>query len=174
VQSDNLLMQRQYLCFPYNNIVNLLFLGGVTRDSQSTYFTALISYDVTNTSFLMWGGLSLAKDKVLRDMLGIYPSYGEAGDLLSLYAAAPYSDTSVNVNGSQDWTLEASSEQIQSGFAGWFYYTQLSRPYDTGDSRGDEVIMYKMNNQYCFAAYFTYDTSTDFTYTDNTYMHQLL
>lgn len=152
-------MQRQALCYTYGNIVNLLFLGAASRSSVSYYYAAFINYDKdynSSKNFLMWGGLSFAKDKVIRDMLGYFPSSGTKSDLLSLYAAAPFEDVSTNVNGTENWIILASSDNIQSGSAGWFYYTQMYREFDTGDTKGDEVIMYKINNQYCYAAYFTY------------------
>lgn len=138
------------------------------------YCVALINYHLSSTDFLMWGGLSFARDKVLRDMLGFVPSTGSFTDLYSLYAAAPFLDTSLNVNGTEDWTLMASSDNIRSGSAGSFYYTQVYRKFDTGDTKGDEVIMYKINNQYCFAAYFTTSSDATLTVTNEDLMHQIL
>jgi hypothetical protein len=152
-------MQRQFLCYTYGKIVNMLFLGGILRGGDSFYLAAFISLEKEKKEFLQWAGLSLSKDKVRRDMVGIEPAFGTADDLYSLYASGPYLDVSDNVNGTEDWTVDASSDLIMQGWAGWFYYTQIWRPYQTGDSFGDEDIMFKINNQYCYAAYFTYDTN---------------
>jgi hypothetical protein len=107
-------------------------------------------------------------------MVGVIPATAQVDDLYSIYAAAPYLDTSNNVNGTEDWTTEASSDKIRSGNAGSFYYTQISRKYDTADEYGDEVIMFKIKNKYCHAAYFTYNTNFTPTYLSSSYMHQIL
>lgn len=48
----------------------------------------------------MWEGLSFSQDHASRDMLGVYPSTGTYADLFSLYATAPFTDVSSNINGS--------------------------------------------------------------------------
>jgi hypothetical protein len=71
-----------------------------------------------------------------------------------LYKTAPFADTGNNVNGTNDWNILASSSTANNGDASWFYYTQTYRKFDTGDKEGDEVISFKIGNNYCFAAYF--------------------
>jgi hypothetical protein len=51
VPSDNLLMQRQALCFKMNNFISLVFLGGVVRDSVSYYLVAFVTYEAHFTDF---------------------------------------------------------------------------------------------------------------------------
>ena len=74
IPSDNLLMQHQVLCYIYGNYVNLLFVGGVMRSGFARYMAAFISYEKSKKPFTQWVGLSFAKDKVRRDMLGVFPS----------------------------------------------------------------------------------------------------
>lgn len=45
IPSDNLLMQRQALCFYHGNYFNYLFLGGVVRDGTAFYMAAFINYN---------------------------------------------------------------------------------------------------------------------------------
>lgn len=174
VPSDNLLMQRQALCFKKGNFISLVFLGGVVRDSVSYYLVAFVTYDPHFNNFQTWTGLSFSRDKVRRDMVGVIPATAQVDDLYSIYAAAPFLDTSTNVNGTEDWITEASSDKIGSGNAGSFYYTQISRKYNTEDAYGDEAIMFKIKNKYCHAAYFTYNTNVTPSYLSSTYMHQVL
>jgi hypothetical protein len=92
-------MQRQAICYIYGNYVNLLFVGGVMRSGNSHYMAAFIAYEQSKKNFIQWVGLSFSKDKVRRDMLGVFPSTARFDDLYSIYASAPFKDTSINVNG---------------------------------------------------------------------------
>lgn len=155
-------------------------MGGVVRESSAIYIIALISYNNQNNfgnNFLMWAGVSFSKDKAGRDMVGIYPYSGDFDDLYSLYASAPFLDTSTNINGTEDYILLSSSGATLYKTSS-IYFTQIYRKYDTGDSNGDEVLMFKIKNQYCLAAYFTNDISQYDSmygsYADKDYMHQLL
>ena len=85
-------MQREYHCYIHQNVYNVLFLGGVVRGGASLYYIATLNYHKIDQDFLLWQGLSYSKDKVLRDMVGFYPSQGYCEDLYSLYASAPFPD----------------------------------------------------------------------------------
>jgi hypothetical protein len=60
---------------------------------------AFLTYSRTEKPFSFWGGLSFSSDKSSRDMLGVFPLKDNYADLYSLYAAPPYKDISINVNG---------------------------------------------------------------------------
>ncbi len=70
-------------------------------------------------------------------MMGVLPAVGEVLDLFSLYKTAPFLDTSSNINGTNDWTLLASSSNINNNQPFWFYYTQAYRRCITEDLAGD-------------------------------------
>lgn len=101
---------------------------------------------MTGQDFLLWQGLSYSRDKVLRDMVGFYPSQGYCEDLYSLYASAPFLDISENVNGTDDYTTIATSDTAMVSNMDSFYFMQVYRYYDTGDTKSDEVLTYKINN----------------------------
>ena len=69
------------------------------RSGYSRYMAAFITYERSKKNFTQWVGLSFSKDKVRRDMLGVYPSTAQFDDLYSIYASAPFKDISINVNG---------------------------------------------------------------------------
>lgn len=87
-------------------------------------------------------------------MMGFNPALGQLQDLCSLYKTAPFLDTSDNINGTNDWTVLASSSDINYMQPFWFYYTQGYRRCLTNDPAGDEEIIFKIENQHCYAAYF--------------------
>lgn len=60
---------------------------------------AFLTYSILGNLFTFWGGLSFSQDKAGRDMLGVYPFKDIYADLYSLYAAPPFKDISINVNG---------------------------------------------------------------------------
>jgi hypothetical protein len=97
--SDNLIVQRQWKCFKYGTAYNVIFLGGVVRNSKQIYMISFLNWDSKGATYEMWEGLSYSKDHASRDMVGVEPSDGTVVDLLSLYASAPYADTSGNVGG---------------------------------------------------------------------------
>ena len=58
---------------------------------------------------------------------------------------------------------------------------QLYRRYDTGDTRGDEVLRFKIKNKFCYAAYFEIDngnttltSKSAFTFYNTKLKHQLV
>lgn len=110
------------------------------------YFIAVVNYHKSETDFLIWEGLSFSRDKVLRDMVGFYPSQGYCEDLFSLYASAPYLDTSANINGTDDYNTIGTSDSGMVSNMAWFYFMQVYRYYDTADTQGDEILAYKINN----------------------------
>lgn len=79
-------------------------------------------------------------------MVGFYPSQGYCEDLYSLYASAPFLDTSENINGTDDYNIIGTSDSVLTSNMGWFYYMQAYRYYDTGDIKGDEILQFKINN----------------------------
>lgn len=79
-------------------------------------------------------------------MVGFYPSQGYCEDLYSLYASAPFLDTSNNINGTDDYTITATSDSAMTSNMDSFYFMQVYRYYDTGDTKSDEVLTYKINN----------------------------
>jgi hypothetical protein len=109
INSDNLIMPTQFICTIYNGIFSLVFLGRRYRGGDDIYMVSFINFNPKQEPFLLWEGLSFSKNKVNRDMLGVYPSTGNVEDLFSLYKTAPFLDTSSNVNGTNDWVILASS-----------------------------------------------------------------
>jgi hypothetical protein len=147
-------MPSQFICVVYQDIVNLVFLGVRYRDGSDVYMAAFVNYHLNKLNFNMWEGLSFSKNKVNRDMVGLIPALGEVQDLFSLYKTAPFLDTSENINGTNDWTLLASSSDINNMQPFWFYYTQAYRRCITEDDAGDEEITFRIGNQHCYAAHF--------------------
>jgi len=121
---------------------------------------ALETLNLNSTIFAGWQGISFASDHAYRDMVGIVLNSGSITDLYSFYASAPYDDTSTNVGGTTDVYLISSSGLTNQMVYSTAYITQFYRNYDTGDAAGDEVIMYKVDNQFCLASYFTTSTSS--------------
>lgn len=118
--TTGILMQRYYQCYQYyvndDYNYNLIFYGGVVRGGQDVMYFHFLSYlskDTTtvDTSGLLniWGGLSFSTSHAGRDMLGFSSGYGYTYDMYSLFAAAPYNDTSININGTNDYTQTFSS-----------------------------------------------------------------
>jgi hypothetical protein len=114
----------------------------------------LVTLNPNSQSFGAWQGISFSKDHAYRDMIGVVLNSGTVTDLYSLYASAPYADTSTNVGGTSDVYLISSTGVINQKALSYAYITQFYRSYDTGDTFGDEVLMYKIENQYCLASYF--------------------
>lgn len=113
--TTGILMQRYYQCYQYyvgnDYNYNIIFYGGVVRAGKDVMFFNFLSYlskdTVTvDTSALLniWGGLSFSTSHAGRDMLGFSSGLGYTYDMYSLFAAAPYNDTSNNINGTDDFT----------------------------------------------------------------------
>jgi hypothetical protein len=158
---SNLLMPRNFQCFIYNGYYATgLFYGGVYRSTTPIMMIALVTINLNSTIFGGWQGISFSSDHAYRDMIGVVLNSGSITDLFSLYASAPYDDTSTNVGGTTDVYLISSTGLTNHQAFSSAYITQFYRNYDTGDSAGDEVIMYKVENQFCLASYFTSTTSS--------------
>lgn len=164
-------MQRYYQCFQYyvNNDYNynLIFYGGVVRAGQDVMFISFLSFlssiaaqngtNVDSSSVLnIWGGLSFSTSHAGRDMVGFSSGLGYTYDLHSLLASAPYNDTSININGTDDFTQAFTSNEIQK--MTFFYAGGGYRLYTTPDFWGDEIIRKKIDYQFCYAV--GYSTST--------------
>jgi hypothetical protein len=76
INSDNLIMPTQFICKMYNDIFSLVFLGRRYRGGDDIYMVSFINFNPKQEPFLLWEGLSFSKNKVNRDMLGVYPSTG--------------------------------------------------------------------------------------------------
>jgi hypothetical protein len=98
---------------------------------------ALVTLNINNTLFAAWKGISFAKDHAYRDMIGVVLNSGSITDLFSLYATAPYEDTSTNIGGSTDVYLISSTGLTNQQAYNSVYITQFYRNYDTGDTAGD-------------------------------------
>jgi hypothetical protein len=112
--STGILMQRYYQCYQYyvndDYNYNFIFYGGVVRAAQDVMFFSFLSFltkdgTTVDTSALLniWGGLSFSTSHAGRDMIGFSSGLGYTYDLYSLFAAAPYNDTSININGTYDF-----------------------------------------------------------------------
>lgn len=115
-------MQRYVQCYQYyvgsSYNFNLIFYGGVVRGGQDTMFIHFLSFltkdlvTIDNTTKLnIWGALGFSKSHAARDMIGFSSGYGYTYDLYSLYASAPFNDTSLNVNGTDDFIQSFSSNE---------------------------------------------------------------
>jgi len=134
----NLLMPRNFQCFIYNGVYATgLFYGGVYRSSTPVMMFALVTLAYNGTVFGAWQGISFSKDHAYRDMIGIVLNTGGISDLFSLYAAAPYEDTSTTIGGTSDVYLISSTGLSNQQTFSNTYITQFYRNYDTGDSAGD-------------------------------------
>jgi hypothetical protein len=96
----------------------------------------------------MWGGMGYSTSHAGRDMIG-FSALGYLYDLYSLYASAPFNDTSENINGTFNLIQTYSS---YSGSLNHFVGVGAYRAYDTTDIDGDEIIRKKIDYQFCFAA----------------------
>jgi hypothetical protein len=76
--------------------------------------------------------------------------------MYSLYASAPFEDVASNINGKKNVMRISNSgpSAIKSEGFEPFYFVQFYRLFDTLDINGDEIIRDKINNPFCFAAYF--------------------
>ncbi len=150
-----MITQRFYSCHIYNNdIVTLLFYGGVWRFSKKIIIFGSAIYSLSGTKFAGWSGITYSSSHAFRDMMAYLPHTGTIYDLYSVMADAPYSDTSTNIGGTNDFTLLISSGFKDRSKINSFYFTQFYRLYDTGDRLGDEIIQYKMGNSFCISNYF--------------------
>ena len=109
----------------------------------------------TDTTLNMWGGMDYSTSHAGRDMIG-FSGYGFLYDLYSLYASAPFNDTSDNINGTFDFVQTYSS---YSGKLSHFVGVGGYRLYDTADINGDEIIRKKIDYQFCFASAYSVSTS---------------
>lgn len=106
VTTKNMILQRYYACFAYNNdLLAMIFYGGVYRFQTQLMVIGFVSISLTKTYFGAWHGLSYSEDHAFRDMMALIPHSGTLYDLKSLLAGAPYDDTSTNVGGTNDYTL---------------------------------------------------------------------
>ena len=147
--SDNLFMQRNVACslFYYNQYYNynLMFYGGVVRDSNDTLFVTVLSYLVdangsfpANVNLNVWIGITFsAYGHVGKDMIAFISDNYTTLDLHSIYYSAPFLDTSSNVKGTSDVISIGDSSIYTNGNASHFYWSSASRKYDTGDVNGD-------------------------------------
>lgn len=69
--------------------------------------------------------------------------------MYSLFSTAPFTDTSENINGTNDFVQISNS---YSGNVTYFNAIGGYRLYDTLDTKGDEIIRKKMNYMFCYAA----------------------
>lgn len=155
--SDNLFMQRNVACslFYYNQYYNynLLFYGGVVRGGNDTLFVTVLSYliDINGNfpekvNLNVWIGISFSSTSHAgRDMIVFISDNYTTLDLYSLYYSAPYLDTSPNIKGTYDVVDIGDSNSYFQGNISYFYWSGASRPYNTGDVNGDELIMKKMS-----------------------------
>ena len=149
-------MPRNFQCFIYSSYYATgVFYGGYYRSSTEMMMFALVTLNLNTSTFAGWQGISFASDHAYRDMVGIVLNSGSITDLYSFYATAPYEDTSTNVGGTTDVYLISSTGLTNQMAFSAAYITQFYRNYDTGDTAGDEVITYKIDNQFCLASYFT-------------------
>lgn len=159
--SDNLFMQRNVACclFYYKQYqnYNLIFYGGVVRGGNDTLFVHVLSYlydsnassipsNVTSLNLNVWIGISYsAYGHPGRDAMVFISDNYTTWDMYSLYYAAPYLDTSLNILGTSDVIDTGDSNSHSSVNTSFFYWTGGSRKYVTGDTYGDEILMKKMN-----------------------------
>jgi hypothetical protein len=54
----------------YENKVIYIFEGAVSRGGEPHYFTGILTTNIDNTSFHMWGGYSYSAGHAARDMIG--------------------------------------------------------------------------------------------------------
>jgi hypothetical protein len=166
-KTNGIFMQRYFQCFQYyvntSYNYNLIFYGGVVRGGQNVMFIHFVSFlslvdsSIDTTSLLnMWGGLDFSSGHAGRDMVGFSSGYGSTYDLYSLYASAPFNDTSININATNDFTQVFTSND--KGVISSFIVAGGYRLYDTLDVQGDEIIRKKINYNFCFAV--AYSTST--------------
>lgn len=141
-----LFMQRHFQCFQYylnsKYNFNLIFYGGVVRGGQDVMFINFVSFLSqdgktvdTNASLNIWGGLDYSTSHAGRDMVGFSSGFGYTYDLMSLYASAPFNDTSLNINGTMDYVQTFSSNEESD--IPFFIAVGGYRMYDTGDVYGD-------------------------------------
>lgn len=109
----------------------------------------------TEYTLNMWGGMDYSSSHAGRDMIG-YSALGYLYDLFSLYASAPFNDTSENINATFDITQTYSS---YSGAMSHFVGVGGYRYYETGDLNGDEIIRKKIDYQFCFASAYSFSTT---------------
>jgi hypothetical protein len=163
---DGIFMQRYVQCYQYyvgsSYNFNLIFYGGVVRGGQDVMFIHFLSFltkdlvNIDNTTKLnIWGALGFSKSHAARDMIGFSSGYGYTYDLYSLYASAPFNDTSLNVNGTDDFIQIFSSNENQ--IIPTFIAVGGYRSYDTKDIIGDEIIRKKIDYNFCYAV--AYSTS---------------
>jgi hypothetical protein len=112
-------MQRYVQCYQYyvgsDYNYNLIFYGGVVRGGKDTMFINFLSF-LSNGSNVdisgnlnIWGAVDFSTSHSSRDMVGFSSGYGYTYDMFSLYASAPFNDTSINVNGTYDYVQTFSS-----------------------------------------------------------------
>jgi hypothetical protein len=165
--TSGIFMQRYYQCYQYyfnaDYNYNLIFYGGVVRAGNNVmyiHFLSFLSKDATtvdtSTKLNIWGGLGFSTSHASRDMVGFSSGYGYTYDLYSLYAAAPFNDTSLNINGTDDYVQCFTSNE--KSVIPTFIAVGGYRNYDTMDTLGDEIIRKKINYKFCYAV--AYSTST--------------
>lgn len=83
-------MQQNLYCIFYNDKLVYIAEGGVQRNGNNYFFIAILTVDVNQKNFVMWGGYSFSSDHSGRDMIGYESVNGNFYDLYSLYASAPF------------------------------------------------------------------------------------
>ncbi len=92
---------------------------------------------VTTENLNAWFGLTYSNSHSNRDMMAFLSANFSVMDLFSLFYAAPYLDIGSNIAGTNDLvSLGTSQKFLVSGLI-HFFWSGVTRLYDTGDNNGD-------------------------------------
>lgn len=134
-----------------------VFLNSIQYQGQQVLMVAILILNSNKHSLTsLWAGFSYSNSHIYRDMVLVeFYLNGSANitDCFSLFAASPYSDTSVNIGGKEN--IVTINLQQGMGYSLAFF----TRPFNTGDSYGDETLTKKINQKYSLALYTSSPTS---------------
>lgn len=129
-----------------------VFLNSIINQGQQVLFVAIIILNNNGATLptSLWAGLSFSYSHVYRDMvmIGFYQT-GTVNitDSFSLFAHAPYADISSNIGGKENIVKVSSRQRVGCSLV------LFTRPFQTGDTYGDETLTKKINQDYCLALY---------------------
>lgn len=120
-----------------------VFLNSMMYQQQQRLFVALLILNDNYTSRAsLWAGISFSYSHIYRDMVTVgFYQVGAVNvtDSFSLFATAPFADTSVNIGGKDNIAVVSS----QQGFG--YSFVLFTRLFNTGDTYGDEILSKRTN-----------------------------